>query len=255
MSLNDQIQALVNRQGSAAENELLTLPVTLYVPLNTATAGSSKAYEAILDRRLEAIHKPIAGVNKTVAKMYGHHPKEPAIHDCAAWRLAHELGGVLEEIYAPTVMWADPNTNSWGSLSKRWAGAGGGLPLSQAIQARWDQAKAAAFFDSLIGQQDRNANNLKWDVASNHLGLFDHGFAFALPDGRHYFNASYFVQERWSRGEEDLEPWETQGLADLVASYDLLGMRAFLSKDRADRLGGRAQKMLAQGTILRLGDL
>lgn len=255
MSFNDQIQALVNCQGSAAEIELLTLPVTLYVPLKTATPGSSKAYEAVLDGRLEAVHKPIWGVNKTLASMYGHRPMEPAIHDCAAWQLAQELGGLLEEVCAPTVMRAHPKTDDWGSLSKRWDGVGGGVPLVQAMQARWNQAKAAAFFDSLIGQQDRNANNLKWDAAHNHLGLFDHGYAFGLPDGLHYYNASQFVHERWIRGEEQLEQWETQALATLVASYDLLRMRAFLSKDRADRLEERAQEMLAQGTILPYGAL
>jgi hypothetical protein len=37
----------------------------------------------------------------------------------------------------------------------------------------------AAFFDSLIAQQDRHSGNWRWD--GNRLTLIDHGYAFALP--------------------------------------------------------------------------
>lgn len=250
MSFNDQIQALVDRQGSIAENDLLYLPVTTYTAHSTGTPGASSAYYVILGGSIEAIHKPISGVNKTLVRMYKHQFKEPAIHDCAAWRLAHAIGGMLEEVVAPTVMWHH-HTTRWGSLSKRWLGTSGLPAAGESVRERPDQADAAAFFDSLIGQQDRNVNNLKWDAQAKHLGLFDHGFAFALPT--HPLNTSFFVEERWKQGRQQLAAWEAKALNDLLASYQLHGVHAFLARDRAKRLEQRAQEMIANGTILPAG--
>jgi hypothetical protein len=39
----------------------------------------------------------------------------------------------------------------------------------------------AAFFDSLIAQQDRQPGNWRWD--DNRLTLIDHGYAFARTEG------------------------------------------------------------------------
>ena len=56
-----------------------------------------------------------------------------------------------------------------------------------------DDCIAAAFFDSLIGQQDRHRGNYRWDATNEKLGLIDRGFAFAhAPD--QYFNRSVFVE-------------------------------------------------------------
>jgi hypothetical protein len=115
---------------------------------------------------------------------------------------------------------------------------------------RPDQSLAAAFFDSLIAQQDRHMGNFRWDSATQHLGLFDHGLAFALPGNE--FNASCFVEWRWNTGRQALEQWELDALTALVRSHDLHGLTTMLRPDRATRLEERAHQMARLGSILPL---
>lgn len=247
MSYNDQIRELDNRKGSIAENPLIHWDITSYSQHQTKTPGASATtFHVVLDYRLEAFHKPLKHTIRPLATSYGHNKKEPMIHDCAAWRLAHELGGILEEIVAPTVLRDHPDTG-WGSLSRRWYGI---AKTMEPMHNRPDQALAAAFFDSLIAQQDRHLGNMRWNDKDQHLGLYDHGFAFAVPGD--YCNHSDFVKWRWGTKQQGLQSWEREALTQLLNSHDLLGMRAFLKKERAQRLEHRAQEMLSQDSILAL---
>lgn len=252
VSYNDQVRRLLDRQGSIAENDLIHLPIVSYAQHQTPNPGAApeQTFHVVLGSnwQIEAFHKPFGRVNVALAGQFNQHHREPPINDCAAWRLAHEIGGIIEEIVAPTVMRFHPN-EGWGGLSKKWHGQG---QTSEPMIQRPDQAKATAFFDSLVGQQDRHFGNIRWDQANHHLGLFDHGFSFAVPGQR--FNHSKFVEWRWNQGTEGLENWEEDALVQLRKSHDLHGLADFLRAERAQALESRAQRMLASGSILRLGE-
>jgi hypothetical protein len=246
VNYSQQAQAVITRQGSIAENELIHLRITSYQQHRTAHPGAfpQSTFHTSLEHRLEAFHKPFTHVIVPQANFYGHHHREPPIHECVAWRLAHAIGGPLDEIVAPTVMRFHHKTG-WGSLSARQVGVGTTI---EPMLRRADQSLAAAFFDSLIGQQDRHLGNFRWDAGTNHLGLIDHGFAFALPGDE--FNESCFVQWRWSTGQQALEQWERDALDVLLKSHDLLGLDQMLQQPRAARLQERAGEMVQNDTIL-----
>lgn len=246
MSYSDQVQRLVDRQGSVVENDLLNLQITSYTQHQTAHPGAApeQTFHVTLDWTIEAFHKPFKFVNVALAGQFDQHHREPPINDCVAWRLAHAIGGTPEEIVAPTVMrFHDPE--GWGGLSKKWRGVG---QTMEPMLKRPDQSRATAFFDCLIGQQDRHFGNIRWDDTNQHLGLFDHGFAFAVPG--HRFNHSAFVQWRWGQGQQALDQWEKDALDELLQSHDLHGLADFLRDLRAEALEERAKRMLAGGEIL-----
>ena len=248
MSFQDQAQAVVNRQGSIAENPLIVLPITSYQQHQTPNPGARPAsvWHVVLDNRLEAFHKPFDDIDVALARAYGQHRREPPIHECVAWRLAHELGAPLEELVAPTVL--RPRNGKWGSLCLRKAGVG---QTYEPMLRRPDLAKAVGFFDALIAQQDRHLGNMRWDSGSQRLGLFDHGYAFAVPGD--YFNHSAFVEWRWNAGQQRLDAWEVAALQGLLNSYELHAVAPMLAPHRAQRLEERAQLMLASGAILAKG--
>jgi hypothetical protein len=109
---------------------------------------------------------------------------------CAAWRLAHRLGPPYSRLVAPCVL--REHEGEAGALSARQYG----LSLTPAPFERVpEDCFAAAFFDSLIAQQDRHRGNYRWDPENDKLGLIDHGFSFAhQPD--QFFNRSVFVTWR-----------------------------------------------------------
>ncbi len=108
----------------------------------------------------------------------------------------------------------------------------------------------AAFFDSLIAQQDRHDGNWRWD--GNQLTLIDHGYTFALP--RAILNYSDFVVARHGHGAASLLTEEWDALTRLLSDSDLLGMARFLLPDRAQALAERARLMLQRGEVLRPGE-
>lgn len=195
---------------------------------------------------LEAFHKPFSGIVVATAWNFGHDPDDVPLHECAAWRLARSIGGPVEELVAPCVL--RTINNEPGSLSaRRW----GLAQLFDPFTAAPDQCRAAAFFDSLIAQQDRHLGNYRWESAEQSLGLIDHGFAFALPG--HFHNASVFVEHRWATGDEALNAWERASLAQLEASPSLHGLEGLLDDARAQRVRQRAQEMLSSDAILAAG--
>ena len=108
----------------------------------------------------------------------------------------------------------------------------------------------AAFFDSLIAQQDRHDGNWRWD--GNRLTLIDHGYTFALP--RAILNYSDFVAARHRHGAASLLTEERDALTRLLSDSDLLGIARFLLPDRAQAVADRAQLMLQRGEVLRPGE-
>ncbi len=133
-----------------------------------------------------------------------------------------------------------------GSLSLRASG----WPRDTAPTLNPTWCLPAAFFDSLIAQQDRHEGNWRWD--GEQLTLIDHGYSFAMP--RAILNYSDFVVARHRHGAAGLLTGEHGTLTRLLSDSDLLGMARFLLPDRAQALAGRARLMLQRGEILRPGE-
>jgi len=247
MSLQDRVDELAAQQGSTEEDRLLHTQIVRYERHGTAHPGVNETYYVVLDDGHEAFHKPFTGVAVPTAQHYGHHPDEVPMHECGAWRLAHRLGPAYAEIVAPCVLRA--HEGEAGALSARQFG----LPLTDEPLTRVpDRARAAAFFDSLIAQQDRHAGNYRWDGNAEKLGLIDHGFAFARPG--QYVNQSFFVAWRWARDEQALIDAEQQALRNLLESRDLHGLGRFLLPEEAEALAARADLMLERSSILAVGE-
>jgi hypothetical protein len=247
MSLQKRVDELESRQGSPAEEHLIYARIAEYEVHGTENPGINSTYYVRLEGGAEGFHKPFAGVDVPAAQYYGHHPDEVPLHECAAWRLALRLGGPYSELVAPCVL--RDHEGEVGALSARQYG----LPLSgEPFQQVPDACFAAAFFDSLIAQQDRHRGNYRWDPDAPKLGLIDHGFAFAKPG--QFFNKSVFVVWRWEQGAAELTDGERVLLRGLLDSGDLYGLAWFLLPEEADALAARARRMLEQGTILGPGE-
>lgn len=247
MSLQSQVDALVAQQGGdPREQELLFTPVADY-GMPTSTPGANTTLGVLLDSGTRAFHKPFSGVNVQTATAYNHHPDQVPINECAAWRLAAAIGPPLSDLVAPCVMWS--HHGEAGALVLGLHGVN--LTREPFLNAP-DQCRHAAFFDSLVAQQDRHLGNLRWDEANGRLGLYDHGYTFARPG--HTLNSSLFVSDRWRQGAEHLDQWELDGLDRLLASGDLVGLADILPADRADGLRDRAARMHQHGRLLLRGE-
>jgi len=241
--------ALTNMWASTRhpiEQDLLNSTVVSYQPHGTQHGGQSSAFHVALSSGTEAFHKPQSGIDRASAYDYGHDWNWVGLNECAAWRLALALGSPVSDLVATTVYWS--HRGEPGSLGARKHGP----PDLAALTAAPGQCMAAAFFDSLIAQQDRHTTNFRWDPNQQQLGLIDHGFAFALPGTLAW--GGVFIEWRWNQGRQALEGWEATALQALLASPDLHGMRLVLEPPRADALEQRAQRMLGSGASLQFGD-
>ena len=109
--------------------------------------------------------------------------------------------------------------------------------------ARGRGLQPAAFFDALIGQQDRNKGNVLWYEERQVIYLIDHSFSFAL-DRRPARRAPPTLSSGGGAVESSrrLTQGELDALAGLLASSDLLTLRRFLAPERADALAARARR-------------
>ncbi len=247
MTLQQQIdQLLVQQDASEFEHELVSDEVITYRSTSSPTANDT--YYVRLASGIEAFHKPFSGVGVSNAMDYGHDPDQLPINECAAWRTADVIGSPVDNLVATCVMWSFEGKAGSLSLQKR-----GDQNVDEVFVEAPEQCSAAAFFDALIGQQDRHRGNYMWDYDSGELGLFDHGYTFALPSD--YVNACEFVAWRNKQGREVLTVWEEDALNKIVQSSDLCGLETILLPDRAHALQSRAEKMLNSGTILRARQL
>ena len=159
-------------------------------PAPTTSPGVNATKQLELAGGAIVFHKPFSGVHVANAIAYGQTDETPPLHEAVSWRLAVALGPPWDEIVVPCVL-------------RDYAGEGGSLSL-RAIGWPRDTAPTlnptwclpAAFFDSLIAQQDRHDGNWRWD--GERLTLIDHGYTFALP--RAILNYSDFVAARHRRG-------------------------------------------------------
>jgi hypothetical protein len=189
-------------------------------------------------------HKPFSGVHVANALAYGQTDETPPLHDAVAWRLALALGSPWKELVAPCVL--REYAGEHGALSLQAPGWPGDPAPTQ--NPTW--CLPAAFFDSLIAQQDRHSGNWRWD--GNRLTLIDHGYAFALTG--HILNHTDLVGARHIHSAATLLPEERDALDRLLGDPHLLGMANLLLEDRAEALADRARRMLDRDEVLRPGE-
>jgi hypothetical protein len=110
-----------------------------------------------------------------------------------------------------------------------------------------EQASAGAFYDCLIGQQDRNWGNVLWQAERNRICLIDHGFSFGRV-GDH--RGQQELQEwRWEHGSRQLTGDELAALTS-VASSGLGDLDAYVESERVAALNDRAYRMQQDGEVL-----
>ena len=244
MKIDPQVTAVRATQGALAIERRLLGEAFVGPPAPTSSPGVNATKRLALAGGATVFHKPFSGVSVVNAVAFGQTDETPPLHEAASWRLAVVLGPPWEEIVAPCVLREYAGED--GSLSLR----GSGWPRDTAPTVNPTWCLPAAFFDSLIAQQDRHPGNWRWDA--KRLTLIDHGYAFALPGA--VLNYSDFVVARHEHGAAGLLAQEHDALTRLLGDSDLLGMAKFFLPDRAQALADRARLMLERGEILRPGE-
>lgn len=173
MNIDSQVAALKAAQGALPVEQRMLGEAFVGPPAPTSTPGMNTTKRLALVGGDVVFHKPFSGVQVANAIAFGQTGETPPLHEAASWRLAVVLGPPWEEIVAPCVLREYAGED--GSLSLRASG----WPRDAAPTLAPTWCLPAAFFDSLIAQQDRHADNWRWD--GSHLTLIDHGYTFALP--------------------------------------------------------------------------
>lgn len=243
--LRQQISAVQDLQGGHRdERSLLTGQPTAIVPLSSRRArgmapkgGTNQTVRMTLDNGMTGYFKPVAGERRDLASGFGQDSHQQGVHEAAAWRLASQMGAPWSEIVPPVVMREVNGVVGSFALER---------PGRTSNRSPWHTGewREAAFFDCLIGQQDRHAGN--YLVAGDRINLIDHGYAFAKPGD--YRNFSWLSDERVTT-DPALTYSERDALQRLVSSPDLMGMSKILQPERAEALRRRAEGMLASGRL------
>ncbi|MGL5824988.1 MAG: hypothetical protein ACRCYU_09255 [Nocardioides sp.] len=242
--LQGQIQAVMDQQGGHRdERSLLSGRPAAIDTLGrrkgarVPKSGTNTTRRVELDNGVVGYFKPFGGENKRLERGFGQDSAQQSLHEAAAWRLAGQMGPPWSEIVPPVVI--REINGELGSFALQRPGKGQDLD-----PWRTGEWREAAFFDSLIGQQDRHGGN--YLIAGDRLSLIDHGYTFARPGDRQ--NASTLVWSRVMRVPA-LTYQERDALQRLVSSPDLMGMAKVLQPGRALALRARAERMLSEGAI------
>jgi hypothetical protein len=240
-------------QPTLLEGRLLRAEVVSDSPVRnqTANAGTNNTTAVILadsSGPLAAFHKPLDGIDAAQAARYGHDRHSAIVNESAAWLVAKALGPPYRDMVPDVVV-----RSIW-PKSPGAVGGYGALTVEapgEAKQAAPQQNPAecdpAAFFDALIGQQDRHEANYRWQPGQ--LGLLDNAYSFAAPGYLQW--ASDFVQVRHKEGRTALDPNELALLRRLrqpSAWWTWLGM--MLRVDQYKAFENRIDKMLQTGQLL-----
>ena len=234
MNLTDRIANLqaATARGIAIEQELLREDIIAAAPAITSSPGSSAPLLVVLETGRSAFFKRFCDQDPNLCSQYGHHPFDVPVNEVAAWRLAYAMGNPWRRLLPTAVLRTIDNAG--GALINEKPGK-----VDNNVFEAESQVAAAAFWDALIGNQDRNARNFRYDAAHQRLGLIDHGFAFARP-GDPINQSSFFLAHRRTRaGEGTLRQNERDALEELL-DEDLHELREFVAPDRAEAGGGSA---------------
>jgi len=222
---------LLLQQGrpTPVEEELLHAPIVSIrgAQESTENAGTSRVSKVALRTRRVCFHKTAVGINRAQASLYGHKQFGVLINESAAWMLAKALGAPFDEWVPPTVI-----RSIW-PTDQKLAGGYGVLSIGMEGQTNVDPpledpayCDSAAFWDALIGQQDRHCGNYRFDTRAHEppLGLIDNGYAFAAPTEWNTYasNASVFVRHRRQGGRLALSAHELAWLDSIAVDSHLL---------------------------------
>ena len=244
VNVDPQVVAVKAAQGVLPVERRLLGEEFVGSPAPTSTPGINTTRRLALAGGEVVFHKSFSGVHVANAIAFGQTDETPPLHEAVAWRLAVALGEPWQALLSPCVLRDYEGED--GSLSLQASG----WPRDRAPLLNPTWCLPAAFFDSLIAQQDRHDGNWRWD--GERLTLIDHGYAFALP--RAVLNYSDFVEARHAHGAAALLENERDVLARLLGDPDLLGIAHFLVPERARAVSDRAERMLARGEVLPAGD-
>jgi hypothetical protein len=244
VNIDSQVAAVKAAQGALPVEQRLLDEAFFGSPAPTSSPGMNMTKRLALVGGDVVFHKPFSGVQVANAIAFGQTDETPPLHEAASWRLAVALGPPWEEIVAPCVLREYAGED--GSLSLRASG----WPRDTAPTLNPTWCLPAAFFDSLIAQQDRHDGNWRWD--GERLTLIDHGYTFASSGA--ILNYSDFVVARHGHGAACLLTEERDALTRLLDDPDLLGMTRFLLSDRAQALADRGRLMLERSEILLPGE-
>lgn len=250
--LMGQIGVVFAQQGEhPAERALLNAEVIDRAPL--AAGGINETMRVALGNGTYGYHKSFDGLDDRTAKAFGQHTRQQPMHEVAAWRLSSQLGEPWQTLVPPVVL---RNVDGvLGSLMEERPGFSGavfpGLGLAGGRPVSSEQTDAGAFFDCLVGQQDRHAGNylITFDDQRK-MTLIDHGFCFATPQDIQ--SQSFLVGHRWAQGRHQLIPKELDALQRLLDSPSALGLQGLIEPDRLNALRDRARLMLDLKTLLAL---
>lgn len=230
--LVNQIRAALELQGEHRdERSLLAGRAT---KVTEAFGGTNETSRVTFDNGMVGYHKPFSGLNDEIAVAFGQSAAEQSIHEFAAWNLARELGEPYHDLVPPCVL-REVN-GELGSL---------GLERPGRTGADYEEApewRDAAFFDALIGQQDRHRGNFL--MAGSRLTLIDHGYCFARPGDYENFSVIHN-----GRAGDVITDRERAALDRLTRSPDLLGLARVLAPDRAAAVLKRARTMQDTGRM------
>jgi hypothetical protein len=217
---------------------------------STSHEGSSRVNKVALESRRVCFHKAASGVNERQARRYGHEPFGVLINESAAWMIAKALGPPFMEWVPTTVIrsiWPeDP------ALAGGFGAFSTGIVGETDVDGPWQDpayCNPAAFWDALIGQQDRHYGNYRFDVQAQQppLGLIDNGYAFAAPTqwNSYHPHASIFVHHRRLGGRLALNDGERSWLKLLLADHGLLDdLSDILAPEQFQALRARIQRMV-----------
>jgi hypothetical protein len=183
--------------------------------------------------------KPVTGTSAWVARAYRHTPNTMIIAEGAAWQIAAMLGDPFDRLVAPCrIAELDLGDGpSWGALSLHQEGEPR-LPISTIVaRGGEEQLRAAAFFDALIGNQDRNPGNYLWDDTDDRLVLIDHSLSFPGILA-------------W-RGAQDLLVWRSRGRHALLTEDEEDGLATVLDLDHQEEAASYLDRFRMRALVLR----
>jgi hypothetical protein len=240
VGFQEQISAIARDQGVGAEERVLLEQEVMSSERLGEGVGANEVWRLELGSTREgAYFKPVNGVNATLAHFFGQTSQSVLISELAAYRLAAALGSPFIDLVPACVVRVIPHVDADapGSLmSERFDDRSGNL-----FELAPAHALTAAFFDALIGNQDRSRANLLFDPSRADLALIDHGFAFPRDDDLRH--AEFLVEWRKRAGLDQLSDTEIAALEALLQHGELLGLARYLEPDRADSLARRAARM------------
>ena len=247
MDIDERIANLVSAtaHGTPIEQELMRSGIIAMGVAITGSAGTSAPPLVVLDTRRRAFFKRFCDQKPNLCRQYKQDRIEAVLNEVTAWRLAFATGDPWRQMLPTAVLRKIENLG--GALINEKPGRVNDPALANVM----GQVMAAGFWDGLIGNQDRNMRNYRYDADSNSLGLIDHAFAFARPGDP--FNASAFLAGRRLQAGATLAERELEALEALLDSGDLHGLRDCLPTDRADALEDRARRMMNTRLLPGLG--